>query len=227
LLGKNGIGGTLASYAGAFMASRGSCKFCGEERQLNGNGLCTSCKGVVPCAVHSDLYTIQRCRDCRNAACAFCLSNGVCEACRIKRAAEGPVKRKQRDSEEEKVKSPWPKIAGLGVVLMGVIGFNVWLFSPPPATAGEASREGISTVQKLIMGYAMTHHAQVPKTLVDIAAIAAAQGVTLPVMLPRSARAIPNAVVYSCDGKHYLLQINGASGKAYTDHGKVVEVRVP
>jgi hypothetical protein len=209
------------------MANRGTCNFCGEDRVLNANKLCTSCKGVVPCAVHPDLLTIQRCRDCRNAACAYCLSNGVCEACRDKRIAEGPVKRNRADREEEKAPSQWRKVAGLGSVLLGVIALNVWLFSPPPATPGEVVHERAGTVQRLILGYAMSHRAQAPTSLAQIAAIASAQGVTMPIMVPRSARPVPNAVVYLFDGKHYLIQVNGETGKAYMDHGKVFEIRVP
>ena len=95
-----------------------------------------------------------------------------------------------------------------------------------PASPDQECRGNVIAVQRVILTYVMTHKGP-PASMTEFVTAAKALKVKVPLMVPSTARPVPNAVIYSFDGAHYMLQATQTTGRRYKALGKTFEIRVP
>lgn len=207
---------------------RGTCVFCGQERSVNSKGLCPSCKDVVPCAVHEELLTVQKCKVCRKPACGFCAVNGICTACRESRAtvkAEAPRASRREPLTEEERALRVKIVAGVAALLV-LGGVNYWIFGPAPLPPDQEARQTMQKLGSAVRKYAEKHGAA-PKSLAELKVAADEAQQPLPTLIPLTARPIPQAIACGFDGKHCTLHAFTPNGKLLSNGGHVVEIKAP
>ncbi|MDB5096754.1 MAG: hypothetical protein JWM80_1175 [Cyanobacteria bacterium RYN_339] len=210
------------------MAEKGTCQCCGEEKVLNERLLCANCRTAQLCAVHDDLLTMQRCAFCRKPACAYCVADRLCQACRDEghEAPERVVKVKKEAANADDL-AQRKKLIKLGAVLVVAMAANYWFFIGGPPSPADVCKARLETAQGITMSY-MIHHRNPPKTLSEIRMVAKAEKMVLPLMIPAGCRPIPGAVVYSFDGKQYSFTTYTDEGKVFTAiNGKPMVMTVP
>lgn len=113
--------------------------------------------------------------------------------------------------------------------LLGLATLNValQLLGQAKAPTGEVGMEQrLATVRAMVSDL----HAQegrLPKGLAEVAEAIATAGLSVPILLPKAARPVPNAVIVGFQRDGLRLGLTTESGQVLSRSGKVVEIAVP
>ena len=115
----------------------------------------------------------------------------------------------------------------LGILGLALLNVAMWVLGQPKALSGEAGMEQRLATVRAIASETYAKEGHPPKSLADMADAIATAGFNVPILLPKAARPVPNAVIVDPQGDRLRLGVTTESGQIHKKNNVPTEVQVP
>lgn len=119
------------------------------------------------------------------------------------------------------------RTALLGILGLAALNVALQVLGQPKLPSGEAGAEQRLATVRAIVSQLHAQEGRTPKGLAELAEAIATAGMPVPILLPKAARPVPNAVIVDPFADHLKLGLTTENGQLLKAKGAVVEIQVP